>query len=150
MVWTVNAKKLLALHPLGEHSILWMRLGLKEKQLMQQYRIVKLGCHYVFWLTALLNKLFCAMSALSRFPHWNYSQLPSWLPTVLPPASLPFLRHFSVTCPALNQNHTGSASSLTEEHASSVFRQIPAGQTHPYEKKRNYPTSHIILLGSFP
>lgn len=110
MVWTVSLKKLLTPHPSGEHSILWMKLSLKEKQLMQPHRIVKLGCHYVSWLTALLNKLFCALSVLSLFPHCNYSQLPSCLSICslqLPCPSLdPLLYHTQLwtrTTPALEE-----------------------------------------------
>lgn len=123
-----------------------MRLSLKEKQLMEPYRTVKLGCHYVFWLSALLNKLFWALNALSLFPNCNYSQLPSSLSTVLAPASLPLLRHSPVTHPVLNQNHAGSAGNFRDQHAPSVLGQISTGQTRPY-KKTGLPYKPCYSIG---
>lgn len=100
---------------------------------MQPCKMVKLGCHYVFWLTALLNRLFCALSVLSLFPHCNYSQLPSYLSTVLAPSSLPFLRPSSATHPAHHCSLAPQTISQINMHPS-AFRQIPTGQTHPYKK----------------
>lgn len=68
-----------------------MGLSLKEKQIMQSCKIVKLGSHYVLWLTGLLNRLLYALHVLSLFPHCSNSLLLSYPPTILDPAYSPFL-----------------------------------------------------------